>query len=90
MVEAIRTTEKAIGGIDYTVGKEESKSLIFRRSLFAVEDIKTGDEFTNLNVRSIRPGHGLSPKYYEEILGKKASKDIERGTPLSWDLITTV
>jgi N-acetylneuraminate synthase len=88
MVEAIRTTEKAIGDIDFTVGKEESKSLIFRRSLFAVEDIKAGDAFTNLNVRSIRPGHGLSPKYYEEILGKKASRDIERGTPLSWDLFT--
>jgi pseudaminic acid synthase len=86
MVEAIRTTEKAIGDIDYTAGKEESKSLKFRRSLFAVEDIKAGDEFTNQNVRSIRPGHGLSPKYYEEILKKRASKDIERGTPLSRDL----
>jgi len=87
MVAAIRTTQKAIGSIDYTVGKEETKSLIFRRSLFAVEAIKSGDEFTNLNVRSIRPGHGLSPKYYEEILGKKTSRNIERGTPLSWNLI---
>jgi pseudaminic acid synthase len=86
MVEAIRTTEKAIGHIDYTVGKEESKNLVFRRSLFVVEDIKAGDEFTNRNVRSIRPGHGLSPKYYKEILGKKSSRDIERGTPLSWNL----
>lgn len=86
MVEAVRTTEKAIGNIAYTVGKEESRSLIFRRSLFAVEDIKAGDEFNSLNVRSIRPAHGLSPRYYEQILGQKASKNIERGTPLTWDL----
>jgi pseudaminic acid synthase len=86
MVEAVRTAEKAIGDIVYTVGKEESKSLLFRRSLFAVEDIKAGDELTSLNVRSIRPAHGLNPRYYEQILGQKALRDIEKGTPLSWDL----
>jgi sialic acid synthase SpsE len=87
MVEAIRITEKAIGDINYIIGKDESKSLVFRRSLFVVKDIKKGERLNYQNVRSIRPAYGLSPKYYEQILDKEASKDIERGTPLSWDLI---
>lgn len=87
MVEAIRTAEKAIGNIDYKIGKDESKSLVFRRSLFVVEDVKAGESLTDKNVRSIRPAYGLSPKYYQDILGKKASRNIKRGTPLSWDLL---
>ena len=87
MVEAVRTTEKALGSVSYGVNEKEAKSRIFRRSLFAVEDVKAGEEFTGRNVRSIRPGYGLAPKYLGEVLNRRASRDIKRGTPLDWDLI---
>lgn len=87
MVEAIRITEKAIGSVNYTVTEKESASRVFRRSLFAVNDIKAGDIFTTANVRSIRPGHGLHTRYLTDIIGKKALKDISRGTSIKWDLI---
>ena len=89
MVDAIRTAEKAIGQISYEITEKQKESRVFRRSLFVVENIKKGEEFTEKNIRSIRPGDGLAPKYIEEILGKKATSDIEKGTPLSWDLIST-
>ena len=84
MVEQIRLTEKAIGIISYDVSE---KDLNRRRSLFAVENINKGEIFTYKNVRSIRPGNGLAPKYYNKILGKIAKKDIKKGTPLNWDLV---
>lgn len=87
MVEAVRTAEAALGEIHYGAGTEEEKSRAFRRSLFAVKDVKAGELFTTENVRSIRPGHGLPPKNFEQVLGKRAERDIERGTPLSWELI---
>jgi pseudaminic acid synthase len=87
MVESIRTTEKALGEISYEMTEKQRESLVFRRSLFAVKDIKAGDRFTHDNVRSIRPGNGLHTRHYQEILGKKAKTDIGMGTPLSWDLI---
>lgn len=87
MVDAIRTAEKALGEIHYGVSEREVKSRVFRRSLFVVQDIKTGEPFTEKNVRSIRPGHGLPPKYLEDVLGRRAAKDIARGTPLAWGLI---
>lgn len=87
MVEAIRTAEKALGQVHYGVSDQEAKSRIFRRSLFVVKDIRAGEVFTTEHIRSIRPGHGLPPKFIHEIIGKRAAKDIERGTPLSWDLI---
>ncbi|ABU56892.1 pseudaminic acid synthase [Roseiflexus castenholzii] len=89
MVKAIRTVEKALGKVQYGVSGREMGSRVFRRSLFVIKDMKAGEMFSLENVRSIRPGHGLSPKYLDEILGRKAAKDIERGTPLSWDLIDT-
>lgn len=85
MVEAIRTAEKALGKVHYGVTDQEAKSRAFRRSLFVVEDVKAGQAFTEKNVRSIRPGHGLLPKYLKEILGKRATQDITRGTPLRWE-----
>jgi sialic acid synthase SpsE len=86
-VQAVRDTEKALGEISYKVGKKEAENIVFRRSLFAVKDIKKGEKFTKENVRSIRPGYGLPPKELPKILGKKAVKDIKRGTPLGWNLL---
>lgn len=87
MVEAVRTAEKAIGQVHYGVSEREAGSRVFRRSLFVVQDMKAGEPFTRKNVRSIRPGHGLHTRYLEEILGRSASRDVARGTPLSWDLL---
>lgn len=87
MVSAVHTAEKAIGGVHYGVSDQESNSRVFRRSLFAVQDIQAGERFTTENVQSIRPGHGLHTRYLEEILGRCAATDIQRGTPLKWDLI---
>jgi pseudaminic acid synthase len=87
MVDAIRTAEKAIGNVHYGFTEEEAKSHVFRRSLFVVKDIKKGGVFTEENVRSIRPGHGLPPKHLKDLLGRKTSRDIAKGTPVSWDMI---
>jgi len=84
MVEAIRMVEKALGRVHYGVSEQEEKSRVFRRSLFVVKDIATGETFSEDNVRSIRPGHGLPPKHLNEVLGRKAALDIKRGTPLRW------
>ena len=87
MVEAVRTVEQAIGNPEFRVGEKEKATRAFRRSLFVVEDVKTGDLFTAKNVRSIRPGHGLHTRHLREIIGQRAACDIERGTPLRWDLV---
>ncbi len=87
MVQAVRTAEKAIGSARYEVGRKEAASRVFRRSLFVVKDVEAGEAFTGDNVRSIRPGHGLPPAELDNVLGKTADCAIERGTPLSWDLI---
>ena len=87
MVEAIRTTEKALGQVHYGVSQNEARSRVLRRSLFVVADIKAGDVFTMSNIRSIRPGHGLHTRYFEEILGRSAVRDIQRGTPLTWEMV---
>jgi N-acetylneuraminate synthase len=88
MVEAVRTAEKALGTVHFGVTERESRSRVFRRSLFVVRNVKRGEKFTADNVRSIRPGHGLHTRHLDEVLGKIASIDIERGTPLSWDLVS--
>lgn len=87
MVEAIRETERALGGVHYDVTEGETASRIFRRSLFVVQDVKAGEVFTEENVRSIRPGYGLAPKHLADVIGRQATCNIERGTPLDWDLI---
>jgi pseudaminic acid synthase len=87
MVEAVRHIEDALGDGTFKLTPKMKEALNFRRSLFAVKDIKKGEKLTPDNIRSIRPGLGLHPKHYYEILGKTAKKDIEKGTPLSWDLI---
>lgn len=87
MVRSVREVEKALGDVSYELSEKTKKSREFSRSLFVVKDIKKGDVFTEENVRSIRPGFGLHPKYYKDVLGKKATKDIKKGTPLNWNLI---
>lgn len=86
MVEDIRSAEKAIGKIHYGPDKQEKENVIFRKSIFIVNDIKAGDVLTEENIRVIRPGNGLHPRYYENILGKVAVKSVERGTPLTEDI----
>ncbi len=87
MVDNIRVLEDALGktGIEITKGMDDARKR--GRSLFLVKDIKKGEEFTKENIKSIRPGYGLHPKYYWEILGKKATEDLKRGIPLQWQFI---
>ncbi len=87
MVQAVRKTEKAIGEVWYETTEKESESETFRRSLFVVEDVAEGEQFTEDNVQSIRPGDGLKPKHYGDVLGRTASQDLERGTPLNWTFV---
>lgn len=87
MVQDIRIAEKALGRVSYELTENEKKSIVFRRSLFVVEDVKKGELFTEKNVRSIRPGYGMHTRFFTEITGKPAATDIKKGTPLAWDLI---
>ncbi|MCR5634076.1 MAG: pseudaminic acid synthase [Lachnospiraceae bacterium] len=82
MVTDVRNASMAVKGPDYELTQGEKDSTVFRRSIFAVEDIRQGEEFTKENIRVIRPGYGLAPKYYKDILGKKSTTDIKRGIPL--------
>jgi len=87
MVKAVRKAEEMVGKVDYEMTEKKKKSRQFSRSLFVVEDVKVGDTITKENIRSIRPGFGMHPKYYDEILGKTFSEDIQRGQPLSLKMI---
>jgi pseudaminic acid synthase len=87
MVKSVRMAETMLGDVHYGVTKDGERNRIFRRSLFVVADIEKGASLTEQNVRSIRPGHGLSPKYFDEVIGKKVKQNIKKGTPLSFDLI---
>ncbi|NMB33094.1 MAG: pseudaminic acid synthase [Clostridium sp.] len=87
MVQDIRLSEKAIGTVNYGISQREETSRIFRRSIFVTADIKKNEYFTEKNIRVIRPAHGIAPKYYSNILGKKATRDIGYGTPLEWAMI---
>lgn len=82
MVENIRNTEMALGKITYELSSKAQKSREHARSLFIIKDIKKGEKFTEQNIRSIRPGYGLAPKYLKKFIGKKSSCDIIKGTPL--------
>jgi sialic acid synthase SpsE len=86
VVETERASQ-ALGSIHYGRTSAEEKSLVFRRSLYIAEDIKAGDILTPKNLRAIRPGNGLAPKYYEIFLGKTVRQNVERGTPVTWDLL---
>ena len=88
MADAVRIAEKALGNIQFGANGKEGASRAFRKSLFVVEDVKKGEVFSLVNVRSIRPGAGLHPRHLTEVLGKRAARDTERGTPLSWELVS--
>jgi pseudaminic acid synthase len=87
LVAAIREAELLIGKPNYNMGFKEEKGSLYRRSLFAVKEIKKGEKITKENIRSIRPGQGLKPRFYDQVIGRIAKKDIERGSPLSWSLL---
>ena len=88
MVDSIRMVEKAFGAVSYKPTDHEAMSRVFRRSLFVIKDMTAGEVITHENVRSIRPGHGLHPRYIETVYGRRAKRAINRGTPLSWDLLS--
>jgi len=85
MVERVREVEKALGSVDYEMNEKKQKSRVFSRSLFVVNDIKQGELFSINNVRSIRPGYGLPPKHIDEVIGRVATMNLEKGTPLKWE-----
>ena len=87
MVKKIRETEQALGRPTYQLGPKAAQGRLLGRSLFAVADIDQGEKLTSVNVRSIRPGYGLHPKYLVKIIGKKAKQKIKRGTPLKLIMI---
>jgi pseudaminic acid synthase len=85
LVRDVRQAQAALGRVNYERTPDESKNLVFRRSLFVTRDIEAGEAFTLDNVRSVRPAHGLHTRHLEELIGKRAARRVERGTPLSWD-----
>ncbi|WP_245651254.1 pseudaminic acid synthase [Paramagnetospirillum marisnigri] len=87
LVSGARTAWAALGRVSYDLKPSESGNLQFRRSLYVVADMAAGEAFTAANLRSIRPGFGLAPKYLPEIIGRRASRALGRGTPLGWDMI---
>ena len=88
LVQDTKSAWLAIGKVHYGPAGDEKKSLIGRRSLYVVKDMKKGEVFTPENIRSIRPSLGLPPKHYEEILGKKIAKDAKKGAALTWELVS--
>lgn len=87
MVDNIRLIEKAVGRVTYDLTPKQKKSREHARSLFVAEDMKAGDIFTQENLRSVRPSCGLHTKYYENLLGKRITRDAPLGTPMSWELV---
>ena len=87
MVDSVRDAEKALGKINYSMNEKKKKSRLLGRSLFVVKDIQAGEKITEDNVRSIRPGNGLEPKYFDDIQGKTVATDLKIGTPMKWSLI---
>lgn len=87
MVDSVRQVEAALGKVFYGVAPQEESSMVFRRSIFVVEDVKAGERLTAANTRIIRPGYGVKPKYIDDVLGMEVHQDIFRGTPFSFDLV---
>lgn len=89
MVDNIRQAERALGSVSFKLSEKERENKKFRRSIFVVKDIEAGELYDESNIRVIRPAYGLAPKYYDEVIGKKATVAIERGTPLKWSMVET-
>ncbi|AFY36523.1 N-acetylneuraminate synthase [[Leptolyngbya] sp. PCC 7376] len=87
LVEETRRAWQALGNVTYGATEAERKSLGFRRSLYIAEEMKAGDKLTSQNLRCVRPGYGLAPKYYDLVINKAVNQDLQKGTPLSWDLL---
>ena len=87
MVDGVRKTEKALGAIKFELTNKQKESAVFRRSLFIVEDMAPGEEFSPTTIRSIRPSHGMHTRHYEEVLGKRATRALKKGEPLDWNMI---
>jgi len=87
MAQAVRIAEQALGEVHYGVTDREEATRALRRSIFVVQDVPAGDVFTHANLRCIRPGHGLHPRYLNDVIGRRATVDLVRGTPLGWDLV---
>lgn len=87
LVEETKRAWESLGKVNYGPTEREKPSLQFRRSIFVAKDMKKGEAFTEETIRIVRPGHGLAPKHFSNILGKKAGKDLKIGTPLSWELV---
>ena len=87
LVQSIRNTEKAMGDIVYPMDPTSIKGREFSRSLYVAEDIKAGEIVTEKNVRSVRPGFGLHPKYLNDLLGKKVNRDLTKGTPMKLEYV---
>lgn len=85
-----KTAHAAMGGVDYKQKPSEKANIKFRRSLYVVQDIKAGERFSESNVRSIRPGYGIAPKYWDSVIGKRAACDVKAGHPLLWDAVDDV
>lgn len=86
-IKEIRTAEKAMGSVDYTLSEKEKENRLLRKSIFVTKEFKKGDIITQEHIRVIRPGYGLEPKFYNQIIGKVAAQDAEYGVPMSWDMI---
>jgi pseudaminic acid synthase len=90
MVRTIREAESSIGKVDYSLTEKQKKGKDFSRSLYVVNDIKKGEEITIENVKSVRPGFGMHPKFYKEILGKKVNSSLSKGERMDWNVIANI
>lgn len=87
LVEETKRAWQSLGCVQYGPGEDEEKSVVFRRSLYVAEDMQAGDFFTKENLRSIRPGMGLAPKYNKVLLSKRVNRDVRKGTAVSWKMV---
>lgn len=89
MVQEIRNAEKALGKVFYERTENENKNICFRRSIFAVKEVQRGEKLTEDNIRVIRPGYGLEPKYYNDVIGMRVNRNLKYGEPLCWDVLVS-
>mgnify|MGYP001452016465 CR=1 FL=1 len=87
LVSESKAAWSSLGSVNYGPSSEEKASLVFRRSIYVIKDLKKGDELSKNNISIIRPGLGIKPKYYDQLIGKKINCDIKMGTPIKWSFI---